>query len=74
MNKLGVVTNSFGNTLDLAFSNILYTEANIEEYFDIGSDYFTLITELLLLTPGAASEGRIKLIKDKSKRFYFLID
>ncbi|KAF5001010.1 hypothetical protein FDECE_11099 [Fusarium decemcellulare] len=42
LNPHGVPTNSYGNTIDLAFSNIQWAETTVEDHLQTTSDHFIL--------------------------------
>ncbi|OAQ57666.1 endonuclease/reverse transcriptase [Purpureocillium lilacinum] len=74
LNPINTPTNAHGNTIDLAFSNILLAEATVEDHLATSSDHFTLSISLPALKPATLPPGKILLASDEEvKRFTELV-
>ena len=74
LNPINAPTNAHGNTIDLAFSNILLAEATVEDHLATSSDHFTLSISLPALKPATLPPGKILLASDEElKRFTELV-
>ncbi|PWI64236.1 hypothetical protein PCL_11356 [Purpureocillium lilacinum] len=74
LNPINTPTNAHGNTIDLAFSNILLAEATVEDHLATSSDHFTLSISLPALNPATLPPGKILLASDEElKRFTELV-
>ncbi|KAJ6439060.1 reverse transcriptase [Purpureocillium lavendulum] len=74
LNPINTPTNAHGNTIDLAFSNILLAEATVEDHLATSSDHFTLSISLPALKPATLPPGKILLASDEElKRFKELV-
>ncbi|KAJ6437079.1 reverse transcriptase [Purpureocillium lavendulum] len=65
LNPINTPTNAHGNTIDLAFSNILLAEATVEDHLATSSDHFTLSISLPALKPATLPPGKILLASDE---------
>ncbi|PWI64416.1 hypothetical protein PCL_10484 [Purpureocillium lilacinum] len=74
LNPINTPTNAHGNTIDLAFSNILLAEATVEDHLATSSDHFTLSISLPALKPATLPPGKTLLASDEElKRFTELV-
>ena len=67
-------TNLHGNIIDLAFSNIPFAEATVEDHLATSSDHFTLSLEIPTTYGGPCSAGKVRVTTDEElKRFTEII-
>lgn len=75
LNPADVPTNSHGNTIDLAFSNIPLFDAVVEEHLATSSDHFTLSVTLAELALASVPLGKVRLTTDDElARFAEMVD
>ncbi|KAG7404171.1 hypothetical protein Forpe1208_v015675 [Fusarium oxysporum f. sp. rapae] len=75
LNTPDIPTNPHGNTIDLAFTNMLLAEATVEDHLATSSDHFTL--SLTLPDAGLApmQPGRVRVTTDDElKRFAEIVE
>ncbi|KAH8654726.1 hypothetical protein BGZ61DRAFT_312806, partial [Ilyonectria robusta] len=75
LNSIDVPTNPHGNTIDVAFTNIPFAEATVEDHLATSSDHFTIS----ILLPGIRlvplQPGKIRLATDDElKRFVEIVE
>ncbi|OAQ62538.1 endonuclease/reverse transcriptase [Purpureocillium lilacinum] len=69
-----VPTNPHGNTMDLAFSNIPFSEAVVEDHLATSSDHFTLSIALPEVGVAPILSGKVRVTaEDEVKRFVDLV-
>ena len=67
-------TNLHGNTIDLAFSNIPFAEATVEDHLATSSDHFTLSLDIPSFRQGPCASGKVRITTaDELKRFSEII-
>lgn len=75
LNTPDIPTNPYGNTIDLAFTNMPLAEATVEDHLATSSDHFTLSLTLPDVRPAPNQPGRIRVTtEDELKRFAELVE
>ncbi|KAM5528001.1 RNA-directed DNA polymerase from transposon x-element [Fusarium oxysporum f. sp. phaseoli] len=76
LNTLDIPTNSHGNTIDLAFTNMPLAEATVKEmYVATSSDHFTLSLTLPDIVPTPSPAGKIRVTTEyELKQFIEIVE
>ncbi|KAF5721341.1 reverse transcriptase domain-containing protein, partial [Fusarium mundagurra] len=75
LNTLDIPTNPYGNTIDLAFTNMPLAEATVEDHLATSSDHFTLSLTLPDTKPAPMQPGKIRVTtEDELKRFAEIVE
>ncbi|KAF4460560.1 reverse transcriptase [Fusarium albosuccineum] len=75
LNTLDIPTNPYGNTIDLAFTNVPLAEAIVEDHLATSSDHFTLSLTLPNVRPAPTQPGKIRVTTDDElKRFVDIVE
>ncbi|GKU10992.1 unnamed protein product [Fusarium langsethiae] len=75
LNTPDIPTNPYGNTIDLAFTNMPLAEAIVEDHLATSSDHFTLSLTLPDVKPAPNQPGRIRVTtEDELKQFAELVE
>ncbi|KAJ0127739.1 Choline oxidase [Fusarium oxysporum f. sp. albedinis] len=75
LNTLDILTNPYGNTINLAFTNMPLAEATVEDYLATSSDHFTLSLTLPDTKPALMQPGKIRVMtEDELKRFAEIVE
>lgn len=75
LNPPDVPTNPHGNTIDLAFSDIPFTEATVEDHLVTSSDHFTLSMTIPGLCTPPIPPGKILVFtEDELQRFVEVVE
>lgn len=74
LNPADVPTNPHGNTIDLAFSNVPFSEATVEDHLATSSDHFTLSITIPGFCTPTISPGKILITtEEEMKRFVEIV-
>ncbi|KAG7403623.1 putative AC transposase [Fusarium oxysporum f. sp. rapae] len=75
LNTLDIPTNPYGNTIDLAFTNLPLAEATVEDHLATSSDHFTLSLTFpeIRSTPTQSAKIRVT-TEDEVKRFVEIVE
>ncbi|KAJ4159591.1 uncharacterized protein LMH87_007532 [Akanthomyces muscarius] len=75
LNTIDVPTNSYGNTIDLAFTNIPLADVTVEDHLATSSDHFTLSITLPEVSPVPFQPKKIRVTSESEiKRFTELVE
>ncbi|KAJ3455198.1 hypothetical protein MRS44_013798 [Fusarium solani] len=75
LNSLDIPTNPYGNTIDLAFTNMPLAEAIVEDHLATSSDHFTLSLTLPDVRPAPTQPGKVRVTTDDElKRFVEIVE
>ncbi|KAJ0128294.1 Uncharacterized protein HZ326_28607 [Fusarium oxysporum f. sp. albedinis] len=75
LNSLDIPTNPYGNTIDLAFTNMPLAEAIVEDHLATSSDHFTLSLTLPDVRPAPTQLGKVRVTADDElKRFVEIVE
>ncbi|RKK61792.1 hypothetical protein BFJ69_g17090 [Fusarium oxysporum] len=75
LNTLDVPTNPYGNTIDLAFTNMPLAKATVEDHLATSSDHFTLSLTLPYVRPAPLQPGKVRVTtEDELKRFVEIVE
>ncbi|RKK80609.1 hypothetical protein BFJ68_g17704, partial [Fusarium oxysporum] len=75
LNTLDIPTNPYGNTIDLAFTNMPLAEATVEDHLATSSDHFTLSLTLPDTRPAPIQPGKVRVTtEDELKRFIEIVE
>ncbi|KAJ0126645.1 Uncharacterized protein HZ326_30254 [Fusarium oxysporum f. sp. albedinis] len=75
LNTLDIPTNPYGNTIDLAFTNMPLAEATVEDHLATSSDHFTLSLTLPDIRPAPIQPGKVRVTtEDELKRFIEIVE
>ena len=75
LNSLDIPTNPYGNTIDLAFTNMPLAEAIVEDHLATSSDHFTLSLTLPNVRPAPTQPGKVRVTTDDElKRFVEIVE
>ncbi|KAI5455926.1 hypothetical protein BGZ63DRAFT_409562 [Mariannaea sp. PMI_226] len=75
LNTLDIATNPYGNTIDLAFTNIPLAKATIEDHLATSSNHFTLSISLPYPNLVPIQPSKVQLItEDKLKCFMEIVE
>ncbi|KAF5264888.1 hypothetical protein FOXYS1_4319 [Fusarium oxysporum] len=70
-----IPTNPYGNTIDLAFTNLPLAEAIVEDHLATSSDYFTLSLTFPEIRSTPTQSGKIRVTtEDEVKRFVEIVE
>ncbi|RKK06588.1 hypothetical protein BFJ65_g18486, partial [Fusarium oxysporum f. sp. cepae] len=75
LNTLDIPTNPYGNTIDLAFTNLPLAEAVVEDHLATSSDHFTLSLTFSDVRSTPVQPGKIRVTtEDELKRFVEIVE
>jgi hypothetical protein len=75
LNTLDIPTNPYGNTIDLAFTNLPLAEAIVEDHLATSSDHFTLSLTFPDVRSTPVQPGKIRVTtEDELKRFVEIVE
>lgn len=75
LNTLDIPTNPYGNTIDLAFTNMSLAEATVEDHLATSSDHFTLTLTFPDARSAPMQPGKIRVTtEDELKRFVEIVE
>ncbi|KAF5964834.1 reverse transcriptase domain-containing protein [Fusarium coicis] len=75
LNALDIPTNPYGNTIDLAFTNLPLAEAIVEDHLATSSDHFTLSLTFPDVRSTPVQPGKIRVTtEDELKRFVEIVE
>jgi ribonuclease HI len=75
LNTLDIPTNPYGNTIDLAFTNLPLAEAVVEDHLATSSDHFTLSLTFPDVRSTPVQPGKIRVTtEDELKRFVEIVE
>ncbi|TXB98066.1 hypothetical protein FocTR4_00017206 [Fusarium oxysporum f. sp. cubense] len=75
LNTLDIPTNPYGNTIDLAFTNLPLAEATVEDHLATSSDHFTLSLTFPEIRSTTTQSAKIRVTtEDEVKRFVEIVE
>jgi hypothetical protein len=75
LNTLDIPINQYGNTIDLAFINLILAEAIVEDHLATSSDHFTLSLTFPDVSSTPGQPGKIRVTtEDELKRFVEIVE